>query len=279
MSLLPGFHAPSLPRPSRLLALAALALALPAGAAAQESPPDRVDVAGLVADAASGEPIAGAEVSIEDTGLRTMTNPDGRFVLRGIPRGDRTWVIERLGYATWRQSFEVEHLDQLKIGLMARPMALEAIRVTVDRLEARRRVSPYSVHTVTRSSLRSSPAIIATELVRSNMPWMPQLCPASAAAARPASGSGGVPDETSLVDPGQITWAWEDLCISYRGGTVRPRVCLDDRSISTTFLAAYGADEIYAIDYIGGPRPEVRLYTERFMESGKRLLPISMGCR
>jgi hypothetical protein len=179
---------------------------------------------------------------------------------------------------------------------MARPVALEAIRVTVDRLEARRRTATYSVHTVSRETRRSSPATIATDLVRSNMPWMPQLCPPGGLAGnddprrddlQPPDDEPPVieppveveiPDETNLVDPGQTVWVLEDLCIRYRGEVIRPDLCVDDRTVPAVFLSAYGAEEIYAIDYISAPRPQVRLYTERFMERGRRIRPLALGC-
>ena len=246
-------------------------------AAAQQTDPGRLDVAGLVADASTGEPLAGAAISIEGTALRTLTNDDGRFVLRGVPAGEQTWVIERLGYATWRQPLTVAHLDQLRIGLMARPVALEAIRVTVDRLEARRKLAPYSVYGVSREVLRSSAAIDALDLARSRMHWLPAGCP-SGGGGTPAP-AGTVPDESSLRDPGQKTPLGLELCIRYRGGVRQPGICLDERPISHVVLTAYGADEIYAIDYVGGPAPQIRLYTERFLESGRPVRPLTFGCR
>lgn len=258
--------------------------AWPRWAAAQG--PDRtgtetLDVAGLVVSVQTGEPVAGAGVSIEGTWIRTLTNEDGRFVLRGIPRGERTWVIEALGYATWEQPLAVEHLDQLRIGLLARPVALEEIRVTVDRLEARRKLAPYSVHTATREDLRSSAAIDAADLARSRMPWVMTACPAGGGGARPvgALSAAEAPDESTLQDAGQPMSSPMDLCIRYRGAVTRPGVCLDDRPIPLAFLLAYGAAEVHAIDYIGGPKPQIRVYTERFLESGRPIRPIAFGCR
>lgn len=123
-------------------------------------------------------------------------------MLRGIPRGEQTWVIESLRYATWRQPLTVAHLDQLKIGLMPRPVDLEAITVTANRLAERRRPPSYSVHAVSKEELRSSTAIEAADL-----------------------------------------------------------------------------EEIHSIDHIGGPWPQVRVYTERFLASGRSLRPVAFGCR
>lgn len=239
-------------------ALLAAGLLLPDDGVSQEPTAERVDVAGRVVEVATGAPVEGASVSVRGTAARAVTDRDGRFVLRGVPSGDRTWVIERLGYATWEQRLAVQHLDQLRIGLLARPVDLEAIRVTVDRLERRRNLAPYSVHTVPREALRSAVATIALDLVPSRMPWPRATCPAN-------------DDEQSAVD-------MRRLCIVYRGGITEPEICLDDRPVPFTFLDAYGATEIQGIDYIGGPRPEIRLYTERFLERSRPVLPLTVGC-
>ena len=252
-----------------------LMVAAPAVAQAPER--ERLDVAGIVADATTGEPIAGALIYIQNTSVSTLSNEDGRFVLRGVPAGEQIWVIERLGYATWRQPLTARHLDQLRIGLMARPVALEAIRATVDRLEERRKLSPYSVHTVSREELLSAVAIDAATLARSRTPWLPVGCPQGAGGGAPAAGT-GVPNQNSLRDPGERVVELMDLCVRYRGGVTRPGICLDDKPIPLAMLSAYGASEIQAIDYIGGPSPQIRLYTRRFLESGRRIRPIAFGC-
>lgn len=251
-------------------ALGAVLLSLAASAAAAQQTPDslptgpvRVDVAGLVADVMTGGPIDGAAISIDGTGLRVYTDSAGRFVLRGIPRGERTWVIERLGYATWRQSLAVQHLDQLKIGLLPRPVDLAAIRVSVDRLEARRKVAPYSVHTATYESLRSAVAVSAADLIRSRMPWMTVSCPGGGIGS-----TSGVP--SIVVD---------EFCIRYRGRAIQPIVCLDDRRFPMAFLGAYAPSEIHSIDFVGGYSPQVRVYTERFLASDRSMLPLTFPCR
>ena len=239
------------------LALAALAPLLPSPATAQEARP--ADVAGRVVDVGTGQPVAGASVTVRGTAARTVTDGDGRFVLHDVPPGEWTWVIERLGYATWEQRMAVEHLDQLRIGLLARPLDLEAVRVTVDRLEQRRRIAPYPVSAIPAEELRSAVATIAMDLVPARMPWPRATCQQA------------VGDEPSAG-------ALDRLCVLYRGGVAEPEICLDDRPIPWVFLLAYGAEEIHSIDYVGGPRPQVRLYTERFLERGRPVRPLTFGC-
>lgn len=266
---------------TRLATAAIVGAALLASpAAAQERDRETVDVAGMVSDATTGAPVSGALIQIAGTSVRTLTNEMGRFVLREVPAGQQTWVIERLGYATWTQPLTARHLDQLRIGLMARPVALEAIRASVDRLEARRKLAPYSVHTISRENILSAVATDAGTLARARMPWVPAWCPIrTAGGARPVPGSAaGVPTETSLTDPGERVLELGGLCIRYRGDVVQPGVCLDDKPVPLAVLSAYGATEIHAIDYVGGPNPQVRLYTRQFLESGERIRPMAFGC-
>jgi uncharacterized protein YfaS (alpha-2-macroglobulin family) len=54
-------------------------------------------VRGVVVDARTRQPVAGALVSVQGTALRTVTDASGRFRLAGVPRGRRTLRVERRG--------------------------------------------------------------------------------------------------------------------------------------------------------------------------------------
>lgn len=41
---------------------------------------------------------------------------------------------------------------------------------------------------------------------------------------------------------------------------------------------AYGAEEIHSIDFVSGPRPHVRVYTQYFLKRGTPLRPLAWGC-
>ncbi len=62
-------------------------------------------VVGKVADILTREPIAGAEVVLEDTRYRSVTNADGRFALREVPAGNFNLVVTANGYT--RQNISV----------------------------------------------------------------------------------------------------------------------------------------------------------------------------
>lgn len=65
------------------------------GAEAVNHHPDRVRVRGTVLRAADLEPVEGAVVS-GPGGSRTRSGPDGRFELKGIPRGAAGEVLAEL---------------------------------------------------------------------------------------------------------------------------------------------------------------------------------------
>lgn len=82
------------------LAVIAAALVLTAFAAPQAlSAQERGAIRGTVTDAQTGEGLAGAQVSIRGTGIGTITNVDGRYVLTNVPSGRVELRVEYIGYA------------------------------------------------------------------------------------------------------------------------------------------------------------------------------------
>jgi TonB-linked SusC/RagA family outer membrane protein len=86
-----------------LLAFLALLTAAARPARAQEAG----TVTGTVVDAQGRAPLAGARVGVDGTTLSTVSGPDGRFELRGVPAGARTVRAQRIGYAEARQGVTV----------------------------------------------------------------------------------------------------------------------------------------------------------------------------
>ncbi|MFN9257515.1 MAG: carboxypeptidase regulatory-like domain-containing protein, partial [Gemmatimonas sp.] len=86
----------SIPRVVRAMAAAVLAVVVQSGTLAAQ---DRTGVvAGRVIEA-GGAPIPNAQVSIAGTTLGSLTNAEGRFTLRGVPAGNVTVRVARIGYA------------------------------------------------------------------------------------------------------------------------------------------------------------------------------------
>jgi hypothetical protein len=78
--------------------LAAVSLALAPRSAAQEGAPSNGLVPGVVRDDAGNE-IASVEVTVEGTGIRTLTDVHGAFLLRRVPLGPASLRVRRLGFA------------------------------------------------------------------------------------------------------------------------------------------------------------------------------------
>lgn len=265
----------------RLIAFAVLAL-VPADTRAQSS--DTIDVTGVVGDVETGEPIAGALVALPELGRTTVTGAAGRFVFFDLPPGPHRIRTAMLGYATWEETTELEHLDLLRIGLMPRPVVLEKVRVTVDRLERQRRAASVSVMAVEREELVRLPfGDMATALrqgLRGRLPVYPVPCSAGRSARRSRgdqSGSGRSrrhPGDSgallSVIDP-------MELCVMWRGRTIRPRIFVDEQPEAFLMLSMYPPSEIYAMEVYQGGRC-IRIFTNRFIERGGRVMGPAITC-
>lgn len=113
-----------------------LLLALGRGAAAQVFTPSTavtVTLRGTVLGT-DGAPIRGAEVLIDGTPRRAMTEEDGSYALRDVPVGVVRLLARRLGYVPVRMEFEVKRESpRLDWRLPPLPAQLAAFRVTERR--------------------------------------------------------------------------------------------------------------------------------------------------
>jgi TonB-dependent starch-binding outer membrane protein SusC len=87
-------------------------------------------VAGRVVDSVSEQPLQAALVSVGDA--RTFTDADGRFVLTGVPAGDRDVRAVRYGYAEGSRSITVlaGQTVTVDISLAVEAIALDRLVVT-----------------------------------------------------------------------------------------------------------------------------------------------------
>ncbi len=119
--------------PSRVAVICAVALAaapLVPTVSAQE-PEHEGEIEGVVRDAETGRPLAGADVSVVGSGTSAITHGDGTFHLTGIARGDYTLRAERLGYRGTTIDVAVgDRSAVVVIELASSPIALQAMVVT-----------------------------------------------------------------------------------------------------------------------------------------------------
>jgi outer membrane receptor protein involved in Fe transport len=83
-------------------------------------------LSGVVRDARTGAPVAGARVSVGTTS--TTTGDDGAFQFESLPRGERLLRAARAGYIVFEAP--VEAGDSVTVNLLAAPVALDDLIVT-----------------------------------------------------------------------------------------------------------------------------------------------------
>ncbi len=106
-------------------AVAALFAAGPAGAQQAGT------VSGIVRNAATNEPLASAQVSIQGTGYGTLTQPNGRFIIANVPSGQRTVRVDLIGFATKTQTVTVTPGATVAANFLMQSQAVELSAIVV----------------------------------------------------------------------------------------------------------------------------------------------------
>ena len=130
----------------RTVASTFVALVLGAAAAAVEP----AQVAGTLKDLA-GAPVAGAQVELVGTALRTGSAADGHFELPAIAAGSYVLRVERAGFTPLQQSIELGPGEALQLELTILPRVVE--RVTVTATRARERETPAAFSNLSREQI------------------------------------------------------------------------------------------------------------------------------
>ncbi len=89
-------------------------------------------ITGRIVDAGTAEPVSSAQVFLEDQSAGTLSNIDGRYVLRNVPEGVHTVVVQMIGYGTKSiTGVEVSGggVTALDVALVTAAVALEGITV------------------------------------------------------------------------------------------------------------------------------------------------------
>lgn len=73
------------------------------------------EVTGVVYNKEDNEPMVGAEVSVDGISLTTVTDIDGRFILKNVPADARTVKISSIGMVTMRARIPQEEGDEIKV--------------------------------------------------------------------------------------------------------------------------------------------------------------------
>ncbi len=157
--------------------LAVLLMPRPAQASSAETEPFTGTLAGRVIDARTGEGLPGAAVALPALGTGAATDPDGRYVITGVPAGRYEVEVRFLGYTT-KTVTGVEVRDgrttDLDVTLSDEAEELDAVTVTAERergsteaLIAVRKLAPSVIDVVSRSDIQLAGSDAASALSRS----------------------------------------------------------------------------------------------------------------
>jgi hypothetical protein len=132
-------------------------------------------IVGRVLDATTGDPIAGAQVSIDGTPFATRTDVTGRYTLSNVPGGSYTLTVRTIGYAAKAISGVMVNGEPAVLDIRMTPSAIEvsAVAVTAEAergsvssaLEEQRR-SNQITNVVTAEQIRKSPDSDAGQAVQ-----------------------------------------------------------------------------------------------------------------
>ncbi len=116
---------------SRRLEFALALAALLAGAGAP-SHADGITVRGRVSDSDTREPVEMAEIVVLESGRRTYSDDQGRFVLEGVEPGRHLLAVHRLGYAPLRHEWVVGEAAPpgLELRLVRTAIPLETMTIS-----------------------------------------------------------------------------------------------------------------------------------------------------
>ena len=134
------------------LTLGLLVLAAPAAeAAAQQAG----TISGTVTDAATGEPVMGAQVSVVGTQRGSVTARDGTYSIRSIPVGEREVRISFLGFQTVTQTVSVGAGETVTVDATLTRAVLDMGEIVVTGVvgEMRRGKLPFTVDRLSEANL------------------------------------------------------------------------------------------------------------------------------
>lgn len=117
-------------------------------------------VTGMITDASNGAGVQSVQVYLVDTGLGTLTNATGRFLILNVPAGTYTLRAERLGYATQDMQVNVTAGGTVaqNFQLESEALGLDEIVVTGTAGAARRREIGNTIASVSVADIQEPPA-------------------------------------------------------------------------------------------------------------------------
>ena len=94
-------------------------------------PQERATLTGTVKDVQTGEPLPGATVQVQNTGLGASTDMDGRFVIRNVLPGSSTLRAVYVGYLEKELKVEIKEGETQKQNIWLTAVGIESEEVVV----------------------------------------------------------------------------------------------------------------------------------------------------
>jgi iron complex outermembrane receptor protein len=144
------------PKSVRVFGLALLAIfAFSSSVTAQST----VTLRGVVTRTGDSIPLGSVQVSIRGTGLATVTNSSGRYIIQRVPLGEHTVVFRWLGYAPTERTITVTGEHTLDVSLEPQPVSLADLTVSAASREPERIVEAPAAVTLVEPRVLQNTAV------------------------------------------------------------------------------------------------------------------------
>ena len=115
-------------------------------------------ITGQVVGAENQQPMGGAQVLVEGTGVGALTNQSGEFTLTDVPAGEQTVAVQLLGYARATQTVQVASGETVSVNfeITRQALALDEMVVTGTPGGTQRRALGHDVARISATDLAES---------------------------------------------------------------------------------------------------------------------------
>ncbi|MGH7476125.1 MAG: TonB-dependent receptor domain-containing protein [Longimicrobiales bacterium] len=179
-------------------AAAALLAGVAAPAAAQAG-----RVSGTVTNASTGEALVGAQVSVRDREIGTVTDGRGRYLLLNVPAGAQTIDVHMIGFATRSQQVTVPEGGAVTANfeMQTEAISLDAVVATGTASQARRREVGNAISLISAKDIEETAVVDVTDVLQGKAAGVSVLDRAGYAGAGAMIRLRGVNTLTSGVRP------------------------------------------------------------------------------
>jgi TonB-dependent starch-binding outer membrane protein SusC len=129
-------------------------------------------ITGTVTEAGSQRPVPSASVYVAGTGIGTLSNSAGRFVLSGAPAGEVTLRVEVIGYAPQERTLTLQADQTLQADFELRQSTIELSQIVVTGAGAgteRRRLG-NTIATIDAAAMQNAPVSNISEILQGREP-------------------------------------------------------------------------------------------------------------